>query len=55
MFKRPEVMRTNCTNHGVTALFAVDFFAERVVFLRELLTDMTDEHTNAGYYILLGA
>ena len=31
MFKRPEVMRTNCTNHGLTALFAVDFFAERVV------------------------
>ena len=32
MFKKPEVMRTNCTNHGLTALFAVDFFfAERVV------------------------
>ena len=30
MFKRPEVMRTNCTNHGLTALFAVDFL------LREL-------------------
>ena len=24
-------MRTNYTNHGLTALFAVDFFAERVV------------------------
>ena len=25
MFKRPEVMRTNCTNHGLAALFTVDF------------------------------
>ena len=31
MFKRPEVMHTNYINHGLTALFGVDFFAERVV------------------------
>ena len=29
--KRPEVMRTNCINHGLTVLFGIDFFAERVV------------------------
>jgi len=31
MYKRPEVVRTNCINHGRTALLGVGFFAERVV------------------------
>ena len=30
LYKRPEVMRTNCINHGLTALLGVDFL------LREL-------------------
>jgi len=31
LYKRPEVMRTNCMNHVLTVLFGVNVFAERVV------------------------
>ena len=32
-YKRPEVMRTNCINQGLTALLGVGFFAEKVVYV----------------------